>query len=161
DQPEPRSRAWFIDEVTSLNGWTTTLKFLRDNTSFGLDLVVCTGSSWADNAEVGRDLLAGRAGSANVHRTRLLLPMSFRDFLAATRPELPRPGPLAPWDIQSADAATAAALVEFNTDALDLAWQAYMTCGGYPRAVSEHHRAGLVSDSFLSDIEEWLHRDVD
>lgn len=161
DQPTPRQRAWFIDEVTSLSGWTSTLKFLRDNTSFSLDLVVCTGSSWADDAEVGRDLLAGRAGTTNIRRTRILLPMSFRDFLNTTRPELPRPGPLAPWDLQSPEAAKAAALVELGTDALDLAWQAYMTCGGYPRAVSEYHHTGQVSEAFLSDLEEWLHRDVD
>jgi len=161
DQPTPRQRAWFIDEVTSLGGWTSTLKFLRDNTSFGLDLVVCTGSSWADDAEVGRDLLAGRAGTSNIRRTRILLPMSFRDFLIVTRPELPRPGPLAPWDLQSGEASEAAALAEFGTDALDLAWQAYLTCGGYPRAVSEYHHTGQVSDAFLSDLEERLHRDVD
>lgn len=161
DQPSPRPRAWFIDEVTSLDGWTTTLKFLRDNTAFGLDLVVCTGSSWADNAEVGRDLLAGRAGTSNVRRTRILLPMSFRDFMTATRPEIPCPVPVAPWDLQSPAVAAAAALAELNSDALDLAWQAYLTCGGYPRAVSEYHHGGQVSDAFLTDLEEWLHRDVD
>jgi predicted AAA+ superfamily ATPase len=37
---------WLIDEVTGLADWTQTLKFLRDNTLFGLDLVVCTGSTW-------------------------------------------------------------------------------------------------------------------
>jgi hypothetical protein len=161
DQSVARTRVWFIDEVTSLDGWTSTLKFLRDNTPFGLDLVVCSGSSWADVAEVGRDLLAGRAGAASVRRTRILVPMSFRDFAIATRPELPRPGPFDPWSLQSEAVADAAAMVEFSTDALDLAWQAYLSCGGYPRAVSEYHRDGFVSDAFLTDIEAWLHRDVD
>lgn len=161
DQPDPRPRVWFIDEVTGLEGWTRTLKFLRDNSAFGLDTVVCTGSSWADTAEVGRDLLAGRAGTANARRTRVLLPMAFRDFLAATRPELPRPEPVEPWSLQSAATTEAAAVAELSLDALDLAWQEYLSCGGYPRAVAEHHRDGVVSDAFLADLEAWLHRDVD
>lgn len=161
DQPASRPRAWFIDEVTGLDGWTRTLKFLRDNSAFGLDLVVCTGSSWADTAEVGRDLLAGRAGATSVRRTRILVPMTFRDFLAATRPELPLPELGELWSLQSAATAQAAAVAELGVDALDLAWQAYLSCGGYPRAVSEFHRDGLVSDAFLVDIEAWLHRDVD
>lgn len=161
DLPAPRSRAWFIDEVTGLEGWTRTLKFLRDNSPFGLDTVVCTGSSWADTVEVGRDLLAGRAGTGNVRRTRILLPMTFRDYLAATRPELPRPEPVEPRSLQSAATARVVTEAEFSVDAWDLAWQSYLSCGGYPRAVTEHHRDGVISDAFLADIEAWLHRDVD
>ncbi len=161
DHAEPRSRVWLIDEVTGMAGWTTTLKFLRDNTLFGLDLVVCTGSSWADDAEVGRDLLAGRAGMTNVRRTRILVPMSFRDFIVVSRPELPRTPSVPLWDLQSAEVAHIAGLLAPNSDDFDLAWQAYLTCGGYPRAVSEYHSTGAVSDAFLTDIEQWLHRDVD
>jgi predicted AAA+ superfamily ATPase len=87
--------------------------------------------------------------------------MSFRNYLAATRPELPRPGPREPWELQSGPTADAAALAELNADAYDLAWQAYLTSGGYPRAVGEHHRIGRVSESFLTDVEQWLYRDVD
>ncbi|MDT5043138.1 MAG: uncharacterized protein QOE51_4123, partial [Actinoplanes sp.] len=50
---------------------------------------------------------------------------------------------------------------ELFADELDLAWQAYLTSGGFPRAVAEHTRAGAVSTAFLDDLEAWLHRDVD
>jgi len=157
----PAQRIWLLDEVTGVKGWTGTIKFLRDNTPFGDDTVVCTGSSWDAGAEVERDLFAGRAGTATTRRSRLLLPMSFRDVLAATERDVPAPGPVQPWDLQGPTVATAAAAVELDIDELDLAWQAYLTSGGFPRAVAEHHRAGEVSDAFLSDLVAWLHQDVD
>lgn len=161
DLPSAQRRIWLLDEVTGIEGWTATLKFLRDNTLVGDDTVVCTGSSWSDTGEVERDLLAGRAGTATTQRTRLLLPMRFRDYLASTRPEITRPGPLAPWRLRSLEARAIVEEVELNADDMDLAWQSYLTSGGFPRAVAEHARSGLVSQSFLEDLAAWLHRDVD
>jgi predicted AAA+ superfamily ATPase len=157
----PVRRVWLLDEVTGIDGWTTTLKYQRDNTSFGDDTVVCTGSSWSDTGEIERDLLAGRAGSTNARRLRLLHPMRFRDVLAATRPHIPRPQPVAAWDLQSDAARTSATDLELFVDELDLAWQAYLTSGGFPRAVAEYTRTGAVGKAFLDDLEAWLHRDVD
>ncbi|MFC0624766.1 AAA family ATPase [Kribbella deserti] len=161
DVSSARRRIWLLDEVTGIDGWTAILKYLRDNTLVGDDTVVCTGSSWSDTGEVERDLLAGRAGSGATQRTRLLLPMSFRDFLAATRKGLPRPGPVAAWLLRSAEAKRMAEEVQFAVDDLDLAWQSYLTSGGFPRAVAEYHRSGMVSPAFLEDLVAWLHRDVD
>ncbi|MGH3916716.1 MAG: AAA family ATPase [Pseudonocardiaceae bacterium] len=59
----PRPRVWLLDEVSGVPGWTSTLKFLRDNTEMATDTVVCTGSSWNSDAALERDLLAGRAGT--------------------------------------------------------------------------------------------------
>lgn len=156
-----RPRIWLLDEITSVEGWTTRLKFLRDNTPFGEDTVVCTGSSWGDTSSAERDLLAGRAGSSSTHRTRLLLPMSFRDVLAATRPQLPLPDTAPPWDLQSEAAINSVPDLELFTDEFDLAWQSYLASGGFPRAVAEHARTGQVSDAFIADRTAWLHRDVD
>jgi predicted AAA+ superfamily ATPase len=157
----PARRVWLLDEVTGIDGWTTTLKYQRDNTTFGDDTVVCTGSSWSDTGEIERDLLAGRAGSTSARRLRLVHPMRFRDVLAVTRPELPRPGPIAPWDMQSTAARSTVTDLELFADELDLAWQAYLTSGGFPRAVAEHTRSGVIGKAFLDDLEAWLHRDVD
>lgn len=30
-------------------------------------------------------------------------------------------------------------------DDFDLAWQRFLECGGFPRAVGEYHRAGVIS----------------
>jgi len=161
DSDHPVPRIWLLDEITGIDGWTETLKYQRDNSAFGDDTVVCTGSSWSDTGDVERDLLAGRAGSTSARRLRLLHPMRFRDVLVATRPEIPRPVSVGPWELQSEGARSAAIDLELFTGDLDLAWQAYLTSGGFPRAVAEHSRSGAVSDAFLNDLAAWLHRDVD
>jgi predicted AAA+ superfamily ATPase len=84
-------RVWLLDEVTGIRNWTQALKYLRDNTELGSDTVVCTGSSWDREAEVERDLFAGRAGRSTRRRSRILHPMSFRDVLLATGREIPLP----------------------------------------------------------------------
>jgi len=154
-------RVWLLDEVTGIKGWTQTLKYLRDNTEFGTDTVVCTGSSWDEEAEVERDLLAGRAGQSSTRRSRILHPMSFRDVLATTDRRVSPPARLRPWELQDEAARVAAESLEFFVDEIDLAWQAYLTSGGFPRAVAEYHRTGSVSEAFLRDLAAWLHRDID
>lgn len=156
-----RRRIWLLDEVTGIDGWTGSVKYLRDNTAFGDDTVVCTGSSWSETSTAERDLLAGRAGTTSTRRTRLLLPMRFRDVLAATRPEVPRPDPVSPWDLQCRAVADRAGALEVFAGDLDLAWQAFLESGGFPRAVAEHFAAGQVSDAFCQDLAAWMHRDVD
>jgi uncharacterized protein len=154
-------RVWLLDEVTGLRGWTQALKYLRDNTEFGADTVVCTGSSWDREAEVERDLLAGRAGTSAMRRSRILHPMSFRDVLATTGRDIPLPARLSPWALQDEAARGVAESLALFVDELDLAWQAYLTSGGFPRAVAEHHKTGEVGEAFLRDLAAWLHRDVD
>lgn len=161
DQPTNRLRVWLLDEVTGIDGWTATIKYLRDNTIFGEETVVCTGSSWSETGDVERDLFAGRAGSGTTRRSRLLLPMNFRDYLGINYPRIPRPDPVHPWNLQGPETAAAAESTAVFADDLDLAWQAYLTSGGFPRAVTEHYRTGAVSESFLRDIASWLHIDVD
>lgn len=161
DEGELKRRVWLLDEVTSIEGWTVTLKYLRDNTAFGDDTVVCAGSSWSETSDAERDLLAGRAGSASDRRVRLSLPMSFRDVLRATRPGVARPKPVDPWSLQEEPARRAAVELELFIDELDLAWQDYLTHGGYPRAVAEYTRTGAVGLPFAEDLIAWIHRDVD
>lgn len=161
DQPDIRLRVWLLDEVTSIDGWTAAIKYLRDNTIFGEETVVCTGSSWSETGDVERDLLAGRAGSSGTRRSRLLLPMTFRDYTRTTRSLIPAPDTVQPWDLQGTRTAQAAESLVAFADELDLAWQAYLTSGGFPRAVAEYYRTGSVSDSFMRDIASWLHIDVD
>jgi predicted AAA+ superfamily ATPase len=85
DRPEIRRRIWLLDEVTSIDGWTATIKYLRDNTMFGDETVACTGSSWSESGDVERDMLAGRSGSAAGRRSRLPSPMHIHDFVSVTR----------------------------------------------------------------------------
>jgi len=160
DQPEPRRRIWLLDEISSVSGWSAILKGARDNTDFGDDTVVATGSRWADDEDIEGNLLAGRAGHGT-RRRRVLLPMSFREHLRATRPNLGVPEVIHPGELQSAEARQRFATFEVLVDDYDLAWQAYLTTGGFPRAVAESARLGAVTDGYLADLEAWLHRDVE
>lgn len=153
-------RVWVIDEITAVDGWTAEIKSLRDNSSFGDDTVLLTGSSASGAGQAVRDLGAGRTGAAQ-QPFRMVLPMNFREFLRVTAPDVPTPGPVPAWDLQTSDSREAAALLEPFVNELDLAWQRYLECGGFPRAAFEYERQGGVSSLFLRELEAWLTADVD
>jgi predicted AAA+ superfamily ATPase len=161
DLDQHRPRVWLLDEISGVPGWTAILKLARDNTAFGGDTVIATGSRWAADEDIEGNILAGRAGTGPGRRTRLLLPMTFRDYLTASRPELARPAQVHASALQDSDTANALDSVAFDLDAYDLAWQDYLTCGGFPRAVAEHTRLGAVSTAYLNDLRSWLRADVD
>lgn len=161
DFDQPRRRVWLLDEISGVTGWTSTLKLARDITAFGDDTVVATGSRWVAGEDVEGNLFAGRAGTTPGRRARLLLPMTFRDFLIASRRLTPPVAPVHVSELQSPAVARALDGVGFDIDAYDLAWQDYLGCGGFPRAVAEHTRNGAVSDNYLDDIRSWLRIDVD
>jgi predicted AAA+ superfamily ATPase len=154
-------RVWLLDEISTISGWTAVLKAARDGTDFGDDTVVATGSRWLPQEDLTGSLLTGRAGTTPGRRLRQLLPMTFRDYLTATRPQLLRIAPQHPAFLQTSEVAAQLEEIRFDVDAYDLAWQDYLTCGGFPRAVAEHSRLGGVSDVYLNDLLAWLRRDVD
>ena len=140
-------RYWFIDEITTItDGWPAAIKWLRDNhPRFGLDTVVLTGSSAANLTEAVK-ALAGRRGGA-LHSDRILLPMSFRDFVQVRsgggpgRPADPPPtgpGPLAVSDLTHANIKEAVVALAPWMHRLVKEWEAYLTVGGFPQAVAAH-----------------------
>lgn len=160
DQQAPTRRVWLFDEVSAVPGWTAILKAARDGTEFGDDTVVVTGSRWNAGEDVLGNLLAGRAGSGG-RRVRHLYPLTFRDFVAATRTGLHLPNKAHPAQLQDPHVRTDLEALRFEVDEYDLAWQDYLTCGGFPRAVAEHTRDGMVSIEYVRDLMAWLQRDVD
>jgi predicted AAA+ superfamily ATPase len=153
-------RLWLLDEVSAVQGWTAVIKSARDGTDVGDDTVVVTGSRWRPNEDVEGNLLAGRAGRSGLRRVRHLLPMSFRDFVLTTHPDLALPEPVHPADLQEPHVRAALEALRFDIDAYDLAWQDFLTCGGFPRAVAEHRRRGAVSEGYLRDLAAWLRDDI-
>lgn len=67
--------------------------------------------------------------------------MSLREVLIATNRLNPTFGKIRPWELQSPAALRIAETLEPFVDELDLAWQSYLTSGGFPRAVAENHNA--------------------
>jgi len=160
DVPDARRRVWLFDEIGAIAGWTAILKEARDGTSFGDDTVVVTGSRWLAGDEVRGNLLAGRAGSGG-RRVRHLFPLTFREFATVSGANLTLPPIVHPSDLQTPEVRGALGALVYDVDAYDLAWQAYLTCGGFPRAVAEHQREGAVSNAYLRDLEAWLEQDID
>jgi predicted AAA+ superfamily ATPase len=141
-------RYWFLDEITSVAGWPETIKWLRDNTGFGDDCVVLTGSSARDLADSQKQL-AGRLGKAS-RSDRLLLPMSFRRFARAVGlADLPRPGVVRPRDFLSKQVDAAFAELLPWLDTLLSTWELYLRIGGFPRAVNDHLAHSDVQEDFL------------
>lgn len=155
DQP----RYWFLDEITSVAEWPQAVKWLRDNTAFGEDCVVLTGSS-ARDLEDARKQLADRRGQA-VDSDRLLLPMGFRAFALALGftglPDLPA---FHPRDFLERECEQAVdELVPWLDDLASL-WEVYCRIGGFPRAVADHLRSGDVDASFVNGLWDVIHGDA-
>ena len=161
DLEQPQPRVWLFDEVSGISGWTSVFKAARDNTLFGDDTVVATGSRWVSQDDIQANLLAGRAGRSERRRLRQLLPMGFRDFLAATRPELALPQRCHPARLMDPSVAEDLQALAYGVDDYDLAWQDYLGCGGFPRAVAEYQRTGAVVRPYQRDLLAWLRADVD
>jgi uncharacterized protein len=156
-----KPRVWLFDEVTSVPGWTTALKAARDGTALRADTVVATGSRWSASDDVEGNLMAGRSGASPSRRTRHLFPMTFRAFLEATRSRMFLPDAIHPAMLQSAEVRAQLESLRFAVDDYDLAWQDYLSCGGFPRAVAERRRLGDVSTAYVRDLAGWLRADVD
>jgi len=134
---ESGRRYWFFDEITYVGGWGIALKQLRDQTSLREGCVVATGSSGAKLREA-RGELGGREGEAG--GVRLLLPMGFRAFARELYPTLAEnlPGEsMACGDLQSEAARRYLAPLAVHLDQIALAWERYLSIGGFPRAVAD------------------------
>ncbi len=143
-----QARYWFLDEITSVPAWPEAIKWLRDNTAFGEDCVVLTGSSARDLSDSQKQL-AGRLSGAG-DSDRLLLPMGFRRFARAMGLEgVPRPDPVRARDFMSPEVDAAFMELLPWLDTLLSTWELYLRVGGFPRAVSDQLTQGYVQDDFI------------
>ena len=136
-------RYWFIDEVTSCRGqWWSVLKNLRDNTNFGNDCVVLTGST-NQNLDEAIKAFAGRRGHID-DPDRCLLPMNFGEFCRSLGIDLPSIEGLRADQLMSTRALDTWRTLAPYTDDLGAAWQTYLEVGGYPKAVGDWRRTNQV-----------------
>lgn len=139
DRNTPTQRVWLLDEVTSIEGGTATLKSARDGTAFGDDTVVVTGGRWSDGADIKGHLLAGRAGTVSGRRIRHLHPMNFRAFLAATRPAVALPPAVHPAELQNFCCGSVAGRDRFRSRRLRFRMAGLPHCGWVPESSFRTH----------------------
>ena len=53
DRDRPCPRVWLLDEISGVTRWTSIRQLARDNTAFGGDTVIATGSRWAADEDLG------------------------------------------------------------------------------------------------------------
>ncbi len=156
----PRSpRFLFLDEVSGIaDDWVSRIAWLRDNTAMRDDCVVLSGSSAARLREAQK-ALAGRRGMA-AHSYRTLLPMGFRAFCEATGVALPELQRIHPRDMLGPPASRAVAQLRPYLSEHTIAWERYLTVGGFPNAVADWVSARAISDRFRDDLWEVIHGDA-
>jgi predicted AAA+ superfamily ATPase len=153
---------WFVDEITSVGrGWSSVVKDLRDDTQLRRDCLVLTGSSSRELRDATKNF-AGRRGPAASRSDRLLMPIPFRDFCRFLGgldglPDLPTIGPR---EILGRQAQEAIGELSFWTNDLVDAWELYLRCGGFPRAVADFLRIGDITPGFIQDLWDVVRGDA-
>ena len=156
----------FLDEIQRVPDWQQAIKHLHDTHRLGDDCVVLTGSS-ARDLRAGSELLPGRRGRA-LDRDRLLLPMSFRDFVTAVEPgvTLP-PGDVTPTDLANAYQPNSHVRKEFTRprivaalDHLVELFELYSRIGGFPGAVGDYLRTGEIEMATMTEMWDVIRGDL-
>jgi uncharacterized protein len=145
---------WLVDEITSVGpGWSSVVKDLRDDTPLRRDCVVLTGSSSRELRDATKNF-AGRRGPAAASSDRLLMPMPFRDFCSVIGglDDLPEMAAIEPREAMGRLAREAITELSFWSSGLVDAWELYLRCGGFPRAVSDLLQTGDVTPAFAQDL---------
>ncbi len=128
-----------LDEISSVPNWQRAVKYLRDNTPARDDFFLVTGSV-ASDVRRGAERLPGRRGPAS-DLDKILLPLSFRDFVAAVAPSLPLPEVSLRPEQAALGAVATGRILERHfvlVSELDRLLEAYALVGGFPAAVRDY-----------------------
>jgi predicted AAA+ superfamily ATPase len=152
-----------LDEISAVPGWQQAIKWLRDNTAAAEAFFLLTGSV-ASDIRAGAERLPGRRG-AEAQLDRILLPLSFGEFVTACAPNLPAPPRvLTPTDLARPSETAADVLMghAFLIGQLDEWLQTYLQVGGYPAAVRDYLTSpdGVVSESTSRQLWDMVAGDV-
>jgi len=144
-----------LDEITFPREWYRSIKFLIDSGKLREDVLVLTGStSLLAKREV--EMFPGRRGKG---RDFTLLPLSFRDFVKVADVDLYSKLPtFKNLNEDEIKAKTSACLPLL--DELNLLFEDYMVCGGFPLAVESFLIDGHVERSVYEAYLAWLKNDI-
>ncbi|MBI5036221.1 ATP-binding protein [Candidatus Micrarchaeota archaeon] len=144
----------FLDEITEVKGWEKTLKGFIDDGDFKKAVVTISGSN-ALQLQKGGELFPGRRGHGKDVR---VLPLSFREFLLVSDPELAGKIP----KIEGLEKLPVNKIKEalvFNKQ-LQKSLYDYFNCGGFPLAVLSYLSDGKVAESAKEAYRSWVVGDI-
>lgn len=152
-----------LDEISAVPDWQRAVKYLRDNTPARNDFFVLTGSI-ASDIRRGAERLPGRRGPA-ADLDKILLPLSFSEFVAAVDKSLPEPKVrVRPDSVISSPEETSSVFERhlIFSPALDRHLEAYARVGGFPAAVRDYLAEGTreVTDATVRALWDIIAGDV-
>ena len=149
-----------LDELTFVAGWANAIAHMREfDVVFRQATVILTGSSAADLTSSADDL-HGRRGRYQRSLDRLLMPMTFRDYVGFRDQRLPLGPPLSLADLLDDDGRRAAASLALHGAAIDQYLGEYARCGGLPAPVTDTLTDGSVQPGTIMELWRGLSADV-
>lgn len=149
-----------LDEITSVNQWYKTIKWMKDTGQLDGIALVLTGSS-AYEMKRGYDRMPGRRGDG---LDLCLLPMDFPDFVRALHTDLLEDQCLSLEQMTRSESDFDEYKVTLlkQQEPLSKAASLYITFGGIPKVVSETARLGRPGDdtigTYLSAISSEIEK---
>lgn len=143
-----------LDEVTLIDEWQRAVKIFVDEGFLKNTTIIACGSHAVD-VKKGATYLVGRRGQARYPIDRIMLTMSFREYVATLEPRLVR-NIRSISDIISMNPFEREALIE-KTYHL---FMRYLRTGGFPRVIDEYNKSGTISKTTISDFINYIMLDI-
>lgn len=139
----------FLDEVSNVRDWQKAVKLLWDTGMLVNVTIVLTGSHSLD-IRASSERLPGRRGDAKSDPDKVLLPLSFSDYVRMVDPVL--------WDNCRKKNKGELFIRDLNHHL-----RTYMLTGGFPKAIDEYLKEKKIGygvyrmylDVVLGDLEKW------
>ena len=142
-----------LDEVTFIKEWQRAVKLYVDQGLLSNTTIIACGSHALD-LKRGATYLVGRRGNAKHPIDRILLPMSFREYVEMIYPEVKEIKTLN--DILTMNSLKREAMIE----KLYSLFLHYLETGGFPRIIDEFNKKGLIRKETINDFVNYLSRDI-
>ncbi len=145
---------WLVlwDEVSAVPDWPRAIKYLRDQTGARDDCLVLSGSSARDLRTAG-ERLPGRRGKV-ARPDRILLPMSFREWLAARGEHPPSDRPLRLHQLLEMTGPSRLREAVVALPRLERLFADYLVTGGFPEALHDFLNSGTIAESTIRVLWE-------
>jgi hypothetical protein len=155
EEYEIKSSFIFLDEITFAHEWFRTIKSWIDEGKFKKDVLVVSGSA---SLEVMKhaEYFPGRRGKG---KDFFILPLSFREFLKAIRPELEERLPKLTL-IDEMEIKIKSLKIFPHIEELNRLLNLYLRIGGFPLAINSYVNEKEVTSSVREAYLNWIKNDI-